>query len=327
MEKVLKKGRSFCLKAAVTGLGAAAIMAPIMASTQTAFASTGGKTATQAIRWVKSKVGTGIDYDGANGNQCVDLVKAYYAYLGQSAVRGNGGDYAHNDKPNGWARLQGVQPKKGDILVYTGGYGGYGHVGIYESDYSHFHQNWSGSSNVEHVTYNYDCSSSIHYWGVIRPDFVAESKPSGGSSAKTGKNGLVKVNGVWKYYKNGKVDKSYTGLAKSPSNGKWYYVKNGKINTSYTGLAKSPKNGKWYYVKNGTINLKYTGLAKSPKTGKWYYVKNGTIDYTYTGLAKSPKTGKLYYVKKGALNTSFSGKVTYKGKLYKVVKGEASALR
>lgn len=81
-----------------------------------------------AIKWVKSRVGQSIDYDGVYGAQCVDLIKAYYNYLGVSPVTGNGVDYTKNVLPNGWLRIQGVKPQKGDILVYTGDYG---HVAIY----------------------------------------------------------------------------------------------------------------------------------------------------------------------------------------------------
>jgi len=45
------------------------------------------KTQDEAISWAKSKVGTSIDTDGYPTDQpyqCVDLVKAYYSYLGAS---------------------------------------------------------------------------------------------------------------------------------------------------------------------------------------------------------------------------------------------------
>ena len=120
----------------ITGLSVIAFGSPVLVSTQTAVAATNGKSSAQAIAWVKTKVGTGIDHDGFYGNQCVDLAKAYYAYLGNKPVLGNGADYTWNSLPSGWTRHKGVQPKKGDMLVYTGGYGGYGHVAIYENDHS-----------------------------------------------------------------------------------------------------------------------------------------------------------------------------------------------
>lgn len=35
------------------------------------------RTAEEAINWVKSKLGQGLDMDGAYGAQCVDLILAY----------------------------------------------------------------------------------------------------------------------------------------------------------------------------------------------------------------------------------------------------------
>ena len=58
------------------------------------------KTSDEAINWVKSQVGNSIDADGAYGAQCVDLIRAYYNFLGVAQVRGNGCDYA-TDKDKG----------------------------------------------------------------------------------------------------------------------------------------------------------------------------------------------------------------------------------
>ncbi len=125
----------------------------------------------KAIAWAKSQVGKAIDYDGAYGAQCVDLIKAYYKYLGVSPVTGNGCDYATNSLPSGWTRTKGATPQKGDVLVFTGGSGGYGHVAIYESNYSTYHQNYHGQY-VENITSYYATpGSTLTYWGVIRPNF------------------------------------------------------------------------------------------------------------------------------------------------------------
>lgn len=86
-------------------------------------------TADEAIAWAESKVGTAIDYDGAYGAQCVDLAKAYYHYLGVTPSLGNGADYRTNTLPAGWQRIRDAQPEKGDLLIYTGGSRGLGHVG------------------------------------------------------------------------------------------------------------------------------------------------------------------------------------------------------
>ena len=130
------------------------------------------KTSDEAINWVKSQVGNSIDADGAYGAQCVDLIRAYYNFLGVAQVRGNGCDYATNQLPSGWTRIKGAQPQKGDILVYTGGYG---HVAIYESDYVTYHQNYNGKKKVTREAFADNSPAYITnytpYWGVVRPNF------------------------------------------------------------------------------------------------------------------------------------------------------------
>ena len=132
-----------------------------------AFASTNGKTADDAINWVKSLNGQPV-----GSGECVALIKAYYSYLGQTSPGGNGVDYWYNDLPAGWTRIPNAQPKKGDILVYgSSSDNKYGHVAIYESDYSTWHQNYAYQRkvvNVTNVKYN---GFTNPYLGVIRPDF------------------------------------------------------------------------------------------------------------------------------------------------------------
>lgn len=130
------------------------------------------KTRDEALQWVRSQVGRSIDADGAYGAQCVDLILAYYDYLGVPRALGNGKDYSHNALPSGWQRLQGAAPQAGDILVYGGnGSNPYGHVAIFESTRVHYHQNFNGHSYVEKVTYTYNGLNNP-YWGVIRPAFA-----------------------------------------------------------------------------------------------------------------------------------------------------------
>lgn len=128
------------------------------------------RTQTEAVQWVKSQVGKSLNMDGVYGAQCVDLILAYYDYLGVPRSSGNGSDYTWNTLPNGWSRIQGATPQPGDILVYTGGFNNYGHVAIFESTRSTYHQNFDGHSYVERVTYSYN-GLTTPYWGVIRPDW------------------------------------------------------------------------------------------------------------------------------------------------------------
>ena len=138
------------------------------------------KSQDEAIIWAQSQLGKSIDTDGFPSDQpyqCVDFIKSYYSFLGVTPVNGNGSDYTWNNLPSGWQRLQGVQPQKGDILVYTGGYNNYGHVAIYESDRVHYHQNIDNHYYVTKATYRYN-GLSTPYWGVIRPNWSTPTTPT-----------------------------------------------------------------------------------------------------------------------------------------------------
>ncbi len=131
--------------------------------------------ADEAINWVASQVNHSIDVDGYPSGQpyqCVDLIVRYYEVLGAPRPSGNGKDYATNALPAGWQRIQGAVPQKGDILVYGASSDNpYGHVAIFESERSHYHQNFAGHAYVERVTYHYTGLTNP-YWGVVRPSFT-----------------------------------------------------------------------------------------------------------------------------------------------------------
>ncbi|MBQ6059332.1 MAG: S-layer homology domain-containing protein [Clostridia bacterium] len=147
----------------------------------------------EALDWARSKVGTKIDADGAYGAQCVDFIMAYYQFLGASRVLGNGCDYATNSLPSGWKRIQGATPQPGDILVYRGAASNSycGHVGIYESDYVHYHQNIPGRYGVVICTWHYNYNGL--YWGVVRPNFAASPKQNATEQPEAG---LTELNSI-----------------------------------------------------------------------------------------------------------------------------------
>ena len=166
------------------------------------YAATGGKTKEQAVAWAQNHATqkSSLDYDGAYGAQCVDLIKYYYVYLGNSAVSGNGKDYATNTLPNGWSRIRyysGFVPQPGDVAVWTTGGGGAGHVAIVTSanatTMSVVEQNWDGKY----------CSSrsgaaTSGIWGVIRPDFKQTNLPVGMVDGISTDYNTVTVSG-WAY--------------------------------------------------------------------------------------------------------------------------------
>ena len=135
----------------------------------------------EAVAWAKSKIGSKIDVDGAYGAQCVDLIMAYYQYLGVSRVSGNGCDYSHNSLPSGWTRIQNTAsfvPNPGDIVVWTDEGWKNGHVAIFlsgnTSNFTSIDQNWPQGSEVKEVYH----SSYKYVWGVIRPDFTSNPDPA-----------------------------------------------------------------------------------------------------------------------------------------------------
>lgn len=96
-------------------------------------------TAEQAVAWANNCASTkwDKDVDGAYGTQCVDLILAYYSYLGVSRSKGNATDYQTNTLPSGWKRVK-SSPQPGDVIVWAGNtkinssytLSKYGHVGI-----------------------------------------------------------------------------------------------------------------------------------------------------------------------------------------------------
>ncbi len=115
----------------------------------------------EALGWAHSQMGQYIDVDGAYGAQCVDLIYAYYDYLGIGRRGGNGADYQNDDKlPEEWIRLyaqDGAVPQPGDVVVW-GGYapGVYtadGHVGLVDAvdqagNFSVLEQNYGADRSV-----------------------------------------------------------------------------------------------------------------------------------------------------------------------------------
>lgn len=138
------------------------------------------KTADEAIKWCQEQVGK------STGNkECVDFIRAYYTFLGESPQTGSGVDYSKDkilkNLPKGWTYEKketdktGI-PHKGDILVFDVGYLGNpnGHVAIYEADRSIYSQSGisgGGDGKVHHDSYSYKTDYG-HYWGYIRPNFA-----------------------------------------------------------------------------------------------------------------------------------------------------------
>ena len=270
-----------------------------------AFASTNGKTADDAINWVRSLNGQTV-----GSGECVALIKAYYSYLGQTSPGGNGADYSWNQLPAGWQRLQNAQPQKGDILVYSGnGANPYGHVAIYESDYSTWHQNFASQRKVVNVTNIRYNGFDNRYWGVIRPDFSsATPTPSYADIGTNVYRYLIRTDGwkhigtnydssdrynvtigsantgdpeqIWKFIRQG--DGSYCIQNMFNDNYLTYEgdcVQQAKVTTSWLNTNKASRFQWYIYDKNGTFQL----VPKDSVTAGTWLVLDCTGNYQTAG--------------------------------------------
>ena len=243
-----------------------------------AFAATNGKTADDAINWVKSLEGQPV-----GSGECVALIKAYYSYLGQTSPGGNGADYSWNQLPAGWQRLQNAQPQKGDILVYSGnGENPYGHVAIYESDYSTWHQNFASQRKVVHVTNIRYNGFTNPYWGVIRPDFgSAVFKPDFINIGTNVYRYIIRAD-KWMptgtcYDQNAKRDVKIVNSGSSDPNVIWLFTHMG-FDNSYV-IQNAYSNDYLCYEGNCASQAKITTSNKLTSKCYWY------VAY-YNGLCK-----------------------------------------
>lgn len=179
---------------------------------------------------------------------------------------------------------------------------------------------------------------------------------NGGTTTKYS-DGLNEIEGELYYFKNNRIDTSYTGLAQYGN--EWYYIENGKVNWNYTGLAQHgiewfyiekgklnwdhsgivEYNNQWFYVERGRLNWNYTGLGQSDNdwyyivggrvnwgyTGlvqrgiEWFYIENGKLDWNYTGLVQ--KGNEWFFVREGRLDWNYTGLACYKDAYYYVKNG------
>ena len=243
-----------------------------------AFASTNGKTADDAINWVRSLNGQPV-----GSGECVALIKAYYSYLGQTSPGGNGADYSWNQLPAGWQRLQNAQPQKGDILVYSGNNANpYGHVAIYESDYSTWHQNFASQRKVVNVTNIRYNGFDNQYWGVIRPDFgSAVFKPDFINIGTSVYRYIIRAD-KWMptgtcYDQNAKRDVKIVNSGSSDPNVIWLFTHMG-FDNSYV-IQNAYNNYYLSYEGNCASQAKITTSDKLTSKCYWY------VAY-YNGLCK-----------------------------------------
>ena len=109
------------------------------------------------------------------------------------------------------------------------------------------------------------------------------------------------------YVTNGRVDKSFCGLAYGSYNGEegWINFCDGKPKYSYESLMEY--NGAGWKMSGYMIDFDYTGAA-SNESGTWY-VRNGQVDFGYTGVIEGKKGSRSYqyYFINGKANENLTG--------------------
>lgn len=114
-------------------------------------------------------------------------------------------------------------------------------------------------------------------------------------------NGLCLQPGTsdWYYYRDGKIDRTFTGLAKNEHG--WWRIEEGEINFDFTGLAQNEYG--WWYLQGGKINFNYTGLAANEYG--WWRVENGQVNFSYKGLVQNE--AGWWYLQGGKINFDYTG--------------------
>jgi hypothetical protein len=151
------------------------------------------------------------------------------------------------------------------------------------------------------------------------------------------KQGLVKdEDGVYRYYKDGKVDTTYTNIVVYGTEKAEFWVVNGVVPPKASGLTICP-DGKAYFLEQGRI-LRVTQWAMYGD--EWFIIKNGELDpvtglqpynggwfavesgrkLNLEGLWQDPNTGVWTYMEKGQL-VDYTGVTTYGGATFNVVHG------
>lgn len=167
-------------KMLIASLGAILLFAALICVDKTEVQAA---TKEEGVSWAMSQIGKGLDYDGVYGNQCVDLIKYYYAHYGVAGyARGNAIQYTSNSLPPGWTRVySNYQP--GDIAVFKAKNGcsvcttdEYGHVGIITSidsvGFNAVNQNYAGKSYCTQNWFHVRCLAC-----AIRPNFTSDTTP------------------------------------------------------------------------------------------------------------------------------------------------------
>lgn len=146
----------------------------------------------QMVNLVTSLQGQRVDFDGAWGSQCQDIIEYALNQLGYSRQGGNAIDQLNIAAAKGWPvqyDAVGVNPKAGDIVVWASDYHEFGHVGICVVDSDGYtitsiEQNVDGNADsltnggpTRLVTRGFH-QDGLHVIGWFAPPYEEESTPT-----------------------------------------------------------------------------------------------------------------------------------------------------
>lgn len=175
------------------------------------------------LSYLNSRVGTGIDMDGAYGFQCADLAQAItYNFFGWWFY-GNAIALASQPIPNGFERIRvtdATQIKAGDIVVWSEHeYAQYGHVAIAAKDgysdqtFENYAQNWLNASLTVGSPIALVRTNMYGVGYVIRPPYEKDTPAPKPPAPKPAKPNLPTPKGddtmlaiYYKHLKNGNVE-------------------------------------------------------------------------------------------------------------------------
>ncbi len=182
-----------------------------------------------------------------------------------------------------------------------------------------------GETITEQITLPYFSTydAYLNYQGVIKPTV----------------DGLYKDDdGVYRYYVDGKVDTSFSGIVEYE--GGEFFVAKGVLCSDANGMQQNVADGKWYFLSQGQIQRGHNGLAEYD--GAWFYLTDGEINTTINGLVSydggqfvfaegqlqsqanglwEDSDGKWYFLSQGQVQTQFTGVAMYDGAFFVVRAG------
>ena len=167
----------------------------------------------------------------------------------------------------------------------------------------------SSTGRVPGISGNVDLNYS---YSPFENSYGGGNTNNGGTTTKYS-DGLNEIEGELYYFKNNRIDTSYTGLAQHGI--EWFYIEKGKLNWNHSGIVEY--NNQWFYVVKGRLDWNYTGLGQSDND--WYYIVNGRVNWGYTGLVQ--RGIEWFYIENGKLNWNHSGIVEYNNQWFYVERG------